>query len=145
MSVRWFIGLFMLFVINAIVSNILEQQDFLTAAQMAHIDGSTGVLLTEVKDPSIGGVFVSGTSTLEAWGHIIATAFTSDYSFFYDVDYTVGSEVACTALGGTWNSVITACQIPNSFMILRYIFYWPVTAAVLLFAVFTLIQVIRGS
>lgn len=145
MSPRWFIGLFMLFIINSIVSNILEQQDLLTVGQMSTVQQVSGLQLTEVKDPSVGGVFTSGVATLISWQAVIEKACASDYSFFYDIDTTI-TQTQCSAISGSkWVTAIPACQRPNDFMILRYIFYWPLTISVLLFAILTLIQAVRGT
>ena len=145
MSPRWFIALFMLFIINAAISNTLESADLITSTQMTTIQQSSEVQLTEVKDPNIGGAFTSGTTSLTSWAAILSKAFTSDYSFFYHVDYTLTQAQCALVSGGRWNTTITACQYPNEFMILRYILYWPLTAAVTLFAILLLIQAVRGG
>ncbi len=132
MSPKLWIGIFALFIVNAVISNIIDQQNLLTTAQMADINGASNFMLSESKNPTAGGLLGSGNISWENWGHILTTALTSDYSFFYDVDYTVATEAACTTAGGTWNSTLPACQIPNAFMILRYFFYWPITVATLL-------------
>jgi len=131
-SPRWLIGLLMVFVLLTIVSNIVEQADMLTAAQVAEVQEMTTQQLTGGKDPDTGGVITAGNNPLTVW-QSIWKALTSEYSFWYKIDCTLTeSECASAAtygVTGKWINSTDCCQIPNAWSIIRYVIFWPITVA----------------
>lgn len=139
-SPRWLIGLIMLFVICTIVSNIIEQQAILTTTQVAELQGMTEQEIVSIQDPDTGGTGTSGSTPLSIWQNIWK-ALWAEYTFFYNVDYTV-AEGDCT---GTWDDDIGACRTPNDWMIVRYIFFWPMTVAMFVEIILTIRRIIGGG
>ena len=95
---------------------MLEKQEMYTNAQVANIQAMRGQQFTEAKEPDLGGVVVSGENPLTVID-AIWSALKLDYSFLYDVDYTM-TEADCdtykvTHSGTNWNADVSACQIPN--------------------------------
>jgi len=130
----------MLFVICTIVSNIIEETSMLTTAQVAELQGMTQQEIVAIQDPDTGGTGTSGSTPLAVWQNIWK-ALWAEYTFFYDVDYTV-AEGDCT---GEWDSDINACRTPNEWMVVRYVFFWPMTVAMFIVIILTIRRIIGGG
>jgi hypothetical protein len=126
------------------ISNVLEQEDILTAAQVSDVQHMTEQQFSEQKEPNVGGLTTTGMNPLSVL-NAIGKALFFDYNFFYDIDYTT-TEVACEAGGGTWQTSTTpdSCKTPNEWMVVRYIFFIPITISMLFFIGLTIWHAIRG-
>ena len=133
--------------ICTLISNILEKQDAYTTAQVANIQAMKYQQFTEAKEPDLGGVVVSGENPLNVIG-AIWQALKLDYSFLFDVDYTM-TEAECEAhkaahSGTTWNSDISACQIPNAWWTLWLVMIYGPTVGIAFYFALTLWKAVTG-
>lgn len=109
----------------------MEKEDLLTTTQVTSLQSMGTQQFTESRDPNLGGVTTSGMNPLTVL-NAIGKALFFDYNFFYDVDYGT-TEAACEAADGAWDSTLSACKTPNSWMIVRYILFWPITISMLFY------------
>lgn len=144
MGVKWVAGILMFWLVCLLISNILEKHEGYTEAQMAQIQGiSQNITITTAKEPSIGGVTSSGDVNPTALTTILQ-AVTLNYSFLYDVNYSM-TEPECSTAGGVWNSSISACQYHNYWWFVWLIFIYGPIVATLLFLIILIRQAIMGS
>ncbi len=116
MSTRLFIGIITFFILAQVICNFVEGNSFLTGANVADIQAATNHTYTTTASSSGTGVsFVD--KTVDFFDKLLFF----DYSIFKDVDYST-TEAACAAIGGEWDSTISACKTANDFAILRYMF-----------------------
>lgn len=141
-SPRWLIGLVAIWVLLTIISNVVENVEIMTTGQVGELEAMTAQSLVESQDPDTGGVMASGMTPVGAL-EAIWKALTADYTFWYNVHYDM-TEVQCDTANGRWHSSISACQIPNDFMIIRYIFFWPLTVALIIELALILRRIIAG-
>ena len=139
MGPRWIAAVVMFFLMCTLISNILENQQIYTQEQVASIQAMKYQQFTEAKEPDIGGVVTTGENPLTVIG-AIWQALKLEYSFLYDVDYTM-TEAECNAYaavhpGGVgWNANVGACQMPNIWWTLWLIMiYGPMVAIAFYFA-----------
>ena len=108
-----------------------------SAREMTVLESLMDLGNVEVNDPytGIGAVIQVGLGTIEA----IWRALWFNYSFWYSTEagYTAAS---CDIADGRWIADSSLCQIPNGFMIIRYILFIPMTIGFL----FALALVLRS-
>lgn len=143
MTIRWVIGMLMIFILLTLIGNIVEGANTLTAMQVAHMQEMTEMGIVEAKDPDTGSTVTYGTSPLSVY-EALTSAVTMDWAWLYDLDYGT-TETACTAAGHKWNDDISACQIPNEFYIIWSILYWPIMIGFLFILFMTMLKLIRGG
>lgn len=135
MGVRWIWFAVAFFLICTLISNILEKHDMYMSAQVANIQAMKEQTFTEVKEPDVGGTATIGENPLTVIG-AIWQSFKLEYSFLYDVDYTL-SEAECGAItSARWQASIGACQRPNVWWNLWLIMiYGPMVGIAFYFAI----------
>ena len=75
----------------------------------------------------------------------IYKSLTLEYSFLYDVDYSL-SEVECEALdNGRWQSDTSSCNIPNVWFLPFLLLLWGPIVGVSFFLVLTIWHALRGG
>jgi hypothetical protein len=142
-SPRWLIGLLMIWVLLCVVGNIIEGADALTENQVRMIQNMTAQEYIEAKDPNTGGVVTYGSNPFSIFD-TIRKAITMDWTWLYDIDTSM-AQADCSGGGMKWNATIPACQVPNDFMLIWAIIYWPITAGILIEGVMSLAKLVRGG
>ncbi len=148
-SPRWLIGLLMIWILLCVVGNIIEGADVLTENQVRMVQNMTAQEYIEAKDPDTGGVVTYGSNPYSIFD-TIRKAITTDWTWLYDIDTTM-TQADCSGggiagIGGKkWNADIPACQVPNEFMLIWSLIYWPISAGILVEGVMSLARLIRGG
>jgi len=135
-------GIVCIWVLLTVISNIIENVGIMTTAQVDEMESMAAQSLVESQDPETGGVMASGMTPVGAL-EAIWKSLTADYTFWYDVHYDM-TETQCDAASGRWQSDISACQIGNDFMIIRYIIFWPITVSLIIELALILRRIIAG-
>lgn len=141
-SPRWLFAIVAIWVLLTIISNIIENVGMMTAAQVSELEAMAATTLVESQDPETGGIMASGMTPVGAL-EAIWKSLTADYSFWYDVHYDM-TELECERSSGRWQDDISACQIGNDFMIIRYFLFWPLTVALIVELTLILRRIIAG-
>lgn len=140
---RWVIAMIMFWLICTLLSNVIEQQNVYTTAQVRQINDMKTQQIIETKDPT-GGTVVYGLNPKTAIDAVL-NSLTLEYSFLYDIDYTK-TEAQCALISNAkWQAATSSCKIPNVWYLPFALLLWGPLIAVGIYVILTVVSVFRGG